>query len=238
MIMTAPFFNSASFPVQVKVFFAVITSVLLAFIIPADSVVIPAEPDLPFLATAIILEALVGIALGLVGQLVFAGIEMAGQLISLKITLSFAQIVNTVTQQKSDLVANLFSMLALLVFLSIDGEKIYINALARSFELIPVNEAQMHLAGPFMLEIANYLFIIGVQIASPFLIVLFLLDLSLAIFARIMPQANIMFIAIPVKLGLGFTLLMVVLPYLPGAFEMLFQHLFDYLLDLLGVISP
>ena len=238
MIMTAPFFNSASFPAQVKIFFAVITSVLLSFVIPAESVMISTESSLPFLATAIILEALVGIALGLVGQLVFAGIEMAGRLISLKITLSFAQIVNTITQQKSDIVGNLFSMLAILVFLSIDGDKVYLNALAKSFEVIPVNQAQMHLAGPFMLEVANYLFVIGVQIASPFLIVLFLLDLSLAIFARIMPQANIMFIAIPVKLGLGFTLLMLVMPYLPDAFEMLFQHLFDYLVEVIGVVSP
>jgi hypothetical protein len=71
-------------------------------------------------------------------------------------------------------------MVAVLVFLSIDGDKIYISALARSFELIPVNEAQIHLAGPYMLEIATYLFTIGVQIASPFIIVLFLLDVSLA----------------------------------------------------------
>ncbi|MDR8394240.1 flagellar biosynthetic protein FliR [Aliifodinibius sp. S!AR15-10] len=237
MIMTAPFFNSASFPRRVKIYFAIITSLLLSFVIPGEQVLIPEESGLPFLATAIFLEALVGVALGLVGQLVFAGIDMAGRLISLKITLSFAQIVNTMTQQKTDIVGNLFTMLAVLVFLLIDGDKVYINALARSFEVIPVNQAQVQLAGPFMLEVANYLFIVGVQIAAPFLIVLFLLDLSLAIFARVMPQANIMFIAIPIKLGLGFTLLTFVMPYLPDAFETLFQRLFDFMAEVIGVIA-
>ncbi|NIT61399.1 MAG: flagellar biosynthetic protein FliR, partial [Aliifodinibius sp.] len=78
---------------------------------------------------------------------------------------------------------------------SIDGDKVYLSALAKSFDVIPVNEANVHLAGPYMLEIATYLFVIGVQITTPFIIVMFLLDLSLAIFARIMPQANMMFIA-------------------------------------------
>jgi flagellar biosynthetic protein FliR len=238
LVMTAPFFNSAAFPARVKLSFALVISFILSFIIPADSVLIPLETGLPFLATAIILEILVGVALGLVGQLIFAGIEMAGQLISLKITLSFAQIVNTMTQQKSDVVGNLFSMLAVLVFLAMEGDKIYLSGLVKSFELIPINQAELQHAGPFMLEVANYLFIIGVQLAAPFLIVLFLLDLTLAIFARVMPQANILFIAIPIKLLLGFVLLSWLLPYMPDAFSRIFNHLYDYLIDIVGILMP
>lgn len=238
LIMTAPFFNTASFPRRVKLFFALITSFLLTFIIPEESIMMPLKTELPFLLTAIVLEALVGIAMGLVGQLVFAGIEMAGQLISLKITLSFAQIVNTMTQQQSDLIGNLFSMLAILVFLAMEGDKIYLQAVARSFELIPLYQAELKQAGPFMLEVAKYLFVIAVQISAPFLIVLFILDLALAIFARVMPQANILFLAIPIKLGLGFILLSWMMPYMPDAFEMIFRKLFQYLEQVLGIIAP
>ena len=238
LIMTAPFFNTASFPRRVKLFFALITSFLLTFIIPEESVMMPLNTEIPFLLTAIVLEALVGIAMGLVGQLVFAGIEMAGQLISLKITLSFAQIVNTMTQQQSDLIGNLFSMLAILVFLAMEGDKIYLQAVARSFELIPLYQADLQQAGPFMLEVAKYLFVIAVQISAPVLIVLFILDLALAIFARVMPQANILFLAIPIKLGLGFILLSWMMPYMPDAFEMIFRKLFKYLEQVLGIIAP
>lgn len=238
MIMTAPFFSSASFPVQIKIFFAVITSLLLSFVIPAESAAVSAESGTAFIVTAIVLEALVGIALGLIGQIIFAGLELAGSLISLKITLSFAQMVDTMTEQQNEVISNIFSMLAILIFLSIDGDKVYINALARSYEVIPVNMAEIQLTGNYMLEAATYLFIIGVQIASPFLIVLFLLDLSLAIFARIMPQANIMFIAIPVKIGIGLTLMLLILPYIPDAFEIMFRRLYDFLLELMDVIAP
>jgi flagellar biosynthetic protein FliR len=238
MIMTAPYFSSASFPAQVKLFFALITSVLLYPVIPAENVNIPPDANVIFLATTIIIEVLVGVAMGLIGQLIFAGLEMAGRLVSLKIVLGFASVVDSMTQQQSTLISNLFSMLAVLVFLSIDGDKIYINALAKSFEVLPLSQASIHLAGPYMLDVAVYIFMIAVQIASPFLVVLFLLDLSLAIFARIMPQANIMFIALPIKLGVGFVLLLLISPYLPTAFTMILQQLFDSLLKLLEVISP
>lgn len=237
LIMTAPYFNSAAFPRRVKLFMALVITFILSFVIPQESVTEPLQPELPFIITAVVLELLVGVAMGLVGQLIFAGIQMAGRLISLKITLSFAEMVDTMTQQKTDVVGNLFSMLAVLIFLSMDGDKIFINGLAKSFELIPLNQADLKQAGPFMLEVANYLFVIAVQIAAPFLVVLFILDLSLAIFARIMPQANILFIAIPIKLLLGFTLLSWMLPYIPDAFGKMFNRLFEYLVNLLGIIS-
>ncbi len=238
MIMTAPYFSSASFPAQIKLFFALITSVLLYPVIPAENVNVPTDAGFLFLSITIIMEVLVGVAMGLIGQLIFAGLEMAGRLISLKIVLGFASIVDTMTQEQSTFISNLFSMLAVLVFLSIDGDKIYISALAKSFEVIPLSQGAVHLAGPYMLEVAVYLFMIGVQIASPFLVVLFLLDLSLAIFARIMPQANIMFIALPIKLGIGFILLILVSPYFPTAFTMMLQQLFDFILNLIELLSP
>lgn len=238
LLLTAPYFSSAAFPAQVKIFFAVITSILLYPVIPAQSVMIDTQSGAVFMLTAILVEVLVGAALGMVGQIVFAGLELAGRLISLKIALGFASLVDSMTQQQSTIVSNLFNMLAILVFLSIGGEKIYLSGLVQSFEVVPLQQAQIHLAGPFMLEIATYLFVIGVQITAPFMIVLFLVDLSLAIFARIMPQANIMFIALPIKIGVGFILLYLVAPYLPVAFEMMFTRMFEFIEEFIAVIMP
>lgn len=238
MMMTAPYFSSATFPVQVKIFFALITSILLYPVIPADNVMIPLDAGSVFLGTTIIIEVLVGVAMGLIGQLVFAGLEMAGRLISLQIVLGFASVVDTMTQEQSTAVSNLFSMIAVLVFLSIDGDKVYIMALAKSFEVIPLSQAEVHLIGPYMLDTAVYLFMIAVQISSPFIVVIFIIDLALAIFARIMPQANLMFIALPIKLTVGFFLLLFVAPYLPVAFEIMIQQLFDFLNNAIEIMSP
>lgn len=236
LMMSGPYFSAAAFPKQIRLYFALVTTLLLFSVIPAEANLVTARHLEISLILAIFVEVLVGVAMGLVGQLVFAGLELAGMLISLNTGLSFANMIDTMTQKQSAVLSNIFSMLAILVFLSIDGDKIYLNALARSFEVIPLNGGNVHLAGPFMLEIATYLFVIGVQITSPFIIVIFLLDISLAIFARIMPQANLLFISLPVKFGVGIALLMMVLPYMPTAFDMLFQQLFDFLAQLMDTI--
>lgn len=238
LIMTGPFFSHGAFPRQVKLYFALITTIVMFNTIPADSVFVSFEYNNIFILQAIILELLVGMALGLVGQLVFAGLELAGTLISLNTALSFANMVDASNQKQSMIVSNLFTMVAILVFLSIDGDKMYLSALAKSFDVVPVNQAAIHLAGPYMLEIATYLFVIGVQIASPFIVVLFMIDISLAIFARIMPQANLMFIALPIKFGTGIAILIMAVPYLPTAFQMMFAHISDFLVDLLSTIVP
>lgn len=238
MVMVAPFFSSAAFPNQIKIYMSLVTTVLMFSVIPAETTFVSASSGTLFIVSAIIIEVLVGVALGLVGQLVFAGLEMAGMLISLNSALSFANMVDTMTQKQSAIVSNLFTMIAVLVFLSIDGDKVYLSGLAKSFEVVPINNADIHLAGPYMLEIATYLFVIGVQVATPFIVVIFLLDVSLAIFARIMPQANMMFIALPVKIAVGLSMLMLAIPYLPTAFEMMFLHLYDFLAEVIGIISP
>jgi flagellar biosynthetic protein FliR len=238
LFLTAPYFSSAAFPAQVKIFFALITSILLYPVIPAQNVGIDPQSGAIFMITAIFTEVLVGAALGMVGKIVFAGLELAGRLISLKTALGFASLVDSMTQQQRTIVSNLFNLLAILIFLAIGGDKIYLSGLVQSFQVVPLQQAQIEMAGPFMLELATYLFVIGVQLTAPFMIVLFLVDLSLAIFARIMPQANIMFIALPIKLGVGFILLYLVAPYLPVAFEMMFTRMFEFIEQLLMVIMP
>ncbi len=238
MIMVAPFFSAAVFPVRVKLFFALMTSFLLFPAIPAQNVMVDPESGILFMLVAIVQEVLTGVALGLVGQLVLAGLELAGRLISIQVALSFANVVDSMTQQQSAIISNLFNTLAILYFLAIGGDKVYLLGLVYSFEHIPISTAQLDMASPLFIEMATYLFITGVQIASPFLVVLFMLNVSFAIFARIMPQANIFFIALPVKIGVGMILLVLVIPYLPVAFDMLFQKMFEYLSQMIDLLIP
>jgi len=229
MVMTAPFFNVAVFPTRVKLFFAAMTSVLLFPIVPAEAVTPVMTQGAVFLLTVILVELLTGVAMGLVGQLVFAGIEMGGQLIAVQAALSFANIVDSTSEIQNTVVSNFYTTLAIIVFLTIGGDHLYLEALVYSFQIIPISGAALDLTTPHFIDLATYLFIAGVQLSAPFLIVLFMLNLSFAIFARIMPQANIFFIALPVKMGIAIIMLHMVMPYLPVAFDGMFIRLFDYL---------
>lgn len=113
-----------------------------------------------------------------------------------------------------------------------------LNSLAQSYDVVPIGQASIASVGPYFLEIATYLFIIGVQLTTPFIIVIFLIDVSLAIFARIMPQANLMFIALPIKFGVGILILMVMLPYFPSVFTTIFNHISDFIQGTIGILRP
>ena len=238
VFMTAPFFSHKAFPVQIKLYFSIVVSVMLFYVIPAEGVFVRAEEGTVTVFIAIVMEALVGIALGLIGQLIYAGIEMAGSLISLNTGLSFANMMDSSTQRQSPILSNILGMVAIIIFLGIEGDKVYITALAKSYQIVPAADHNVHLAGMYLLEIATYLFVIGVQLTSPFLVSIFIMDVAIAIFARIMPQANMMFIALPIKMGIGVAMLMLTLPYLPAAFDVIFQNMFQFMETLLGNIMP
>lgn len=237
LVGTAPFFGNQLVPVRIKAFFALALTIIMAPVMYAASPVVAASASNLQVVVLILKEILVGAAMGLTGQIIFAGIRMGGELMSVNIGLSFASVVDPVNQAQGSIVSQLFGLLAILVFLSIGGDTYYIQALARSFEIVPVGEASMALAAPVFIKMAMYLFVVGVQMAAPFIVVLFLLDLSFAIFARIMPQANIFFIALPLKLGIGIILMLLILPYTPMAFDHFFQKMWDFLWSVLQAIG-
>lgn len=229
LVGSAPFFSNGSIPMRVQLFFAVSLTVMLYPIVPVQGGGIPLDATTLEVVILVLQEVLVGVAMGLTGQLIFAGLQMGGELMSVNIGLSFASVVDPVNQSQGSIVSQLFGLLGVLVFIGVGGDGYYIRALAHSFDVVPLGEGMVTRAAPAFIEIATYLFVVGVQMAAPFIIVLFLLDLSLAIFARIMPQANIFFIALPLKLGIGMLLLILILPYAPAAFDRFFTRLWEFL---------
>lgn len=229
IIATAPFFGSDIFFQRIKLFFALLVTIVLLPAIPLAGAVIPVDIKLLELAILILKEVLVGVGLGLVGQIVFGGVQFGGQFVSIQVGLGFANIIDPQTQTQNPIFSQLFLLFGVILFLGIGGEITYIRALAHSFNTIPIGTINAAGPGPEFMEMASQIFIIGVQLASPFIVTLFLLDLAFAIFARIMPQANIFFIALPLKVGGGIIILWLIVPKLSVAFNTYFQTLFNYL---------
>lgn len=237
VVGSAPFFSNASIPVRVKALTAIALTILLYPVVPLQGASIPVDAKSLEVVIAIVKEVLVGFTMGLTGQLIFAALQMGGELMSINIGLAFASVVDPVSQNQGSIIGQLFMLLGIFIFIGIGGDTYYIKALAESFSIVPVGVVDASQAAPVFIEVASYLFIISVQMAAPFIIVLFMLDLSFAIFARIMPQANIFFIALPLKLGIGFLLLLLILPYTPLALESFFDRIWSFLDQILQSIA-
>lgn len=235
--LSAPFFNGNSIPNQIKLYAAIIFSFLILNVLVLQGFNPTLELSILEISTMVIKEILIGVALGFTGQIIFAGLDLAGSLISYQTSLSFANMVDASTQQQNSVLSNLLTTLGVLIFLGIGGEKILLNGLIKSFEIVPLGTGNVYYIGPYLLEIATFLFLIGLQITIPFILVILLIDVSLAIFARIMPQVNLMFISLPIKFGVGLILLILLIPYLPTIYEIIFTRIPEYLMEMIEVIS-
>lgn len=74
------------------------------------------------------------------------------------------------------------------------------------------------------------------KIALPMLGALFIADLALAIIARTVPQMNVFIVGMPLKIGIGLFLLMILLPLFIWMFSQVFTGLIDDLNKLLLIL--
>jgi flagellar biosynthetic protein FliR len=236
LFTAAPFFQHTSIPVRVRILLAAVMAYGLAGFVPGPLPLHATEPIALLLYVAI--EALTGIVLGLAGQFVFWSIRFAGDYIGFQMALSISQAISPADGTSSNPMSNLIAMIFLIVFLILDGHLYVLRALHASFDVIPLAGANLTTAGPLMLTWAGELFVIGLRLSAPFVMTLFLLDMTLGIFARVTPQTEIFSQSISLKLlvgiGLSFFYVQNFIPIIP---EMLNDMSVD-LMAMLEAIMP
>jgi len=158
---------------------------------------------------------LVGLAIGFAVRLVFASLEIAGELIGLQMGLSFAGFFSPATGQAQNAVASLLSVIALLMFITIDGHLMVLHALTESFRLFPMQSADaLPISLNLVTELATDMFAIALRLALPFLAVMLLINIILGVLARIAPQLNIFAVGFPLTIMVGLSVLFMLLPYI------------------------
>ena len=212
MITVAPLFGHTSIPATVKVGLGLLLSVAIA---PG----LPPLPDVaPFSGDGLLLlvqQMLIGFSMGFAMRLVFAAVELAGELAALTMGLSFSSFFDPLSQAQASSVSQFFGWLALMVFVASNLHLALLATLAKSFVALPVSAAPMGM-GPFRM-LATYggqVFALGLQLALPIIAALLVTNLALGILNKAAPQLNLFGIGFPVTLGAGFLMIAVVLPYL------------------------
>lgn len=234
--LTAVPFSVRGVPIRAKIGAAAVFAYLILMIYLH-------EPPLAAGSTAgyIILfigELLVGCTLGFITQIVFSIFRLAGHFLDVQMGLGVANVIDPEYGTQVPLLGNFQYLLALLTFLAINGHHVLITALFQSYRLLPIGE--LHYTGRLSLYISSLvgeMFVIAFKIALPVLGALLITDLVLGVIARTVPQMNVFFVALPLKIGLGMGLLLIMIPLFVWAFQTEFQRLFSNLRDLLLIIG-
>ena len=144
LVSTAPIFGETWVARRVKVAIAAMLALVLA---PT----LGPMPDVPVVSAGgvwiIIQQVLVGAAMGFTMRMVFTAVLAAGEYIGLQMGLSFASFFDPMNGGATMVVARLLNMLAMLIFLALDGHLLMLNALAESFHTLPVADAPLASGG-------------------------------------------------------------------------------------------
>jgi flagellar biosynthetic protein FliR len=214
LFMSAPVLSHRAIPARVKIGLALAVAVVVAPAAPA------AVPGIFSAAAPLLLiqQMLVGVMMGFAVKVVFAAIDLAGNVIGLQMGLSFAAFVDPVNANQTPLVGSFLNLLATLLFLALDGHLMLIASITRSFDLAPVS-AQFFagIGWERLLALGAGLFQFGLQLSLPVLATMLVINLTLGVMSRAAPQLNLFSVGFPLTALTGIVLFAVFLPNMISA---------------------
>ncbi len=220
LISASPVFGNKAVPISVKVSLGVLLAVVVAPAVPA----LPATDPMSLAGLLILVqEMLIGLAMGFSIRIVFAAVEMAGEISSLTMGLGFATFFDPNTQGRSSAISQFLALVATMAFLAVNAHLVLLAALVESFSSLPV--AALPLSGGGFKQLADWgarIFSSGVQLSLPFVAALLVTNVALGILTRAAPQLNLFGIGFPITLGVGLLVLALAMPYLALPLQNLF----------------
>tara|TARA_R110002049_G_scaffold110222_1_gene259287 strand:- start:3705 stop:4484 length:780 start_codon:yes stop_codon:yes gene_type:complete len=224
LFASAPLWSNRGIPIRVRL--AAGLAIALA--------VLPALPDMPPVPTdswdalgLLMHQVLIGVAIGFMMRLMFAAVDVAGEMIGLQMGLSFAIFFSPTTGGQTSVIAEFLGLLALLVFLALDGHLMLVGALVKSFEWLPVGAATAREGWMTIVRHAALMFAAGVMMAMPMVATLLIANIALGILTRAAPQLNLFAVGFPVTLTVGFLVLFLSLNVIGPALHRLFERGFE-----------
>ncbi|HUN68677.1 MAG TPA: flagellar biosynthetic protein FliR [Burkholderiales bacterium] len=213
LFASAPLLSHRSVPHRVKIGLAVALTLIVAPGLPPA----PAGADPAWLLAQ---QLAIGLGVGLAMQLIFAAFEVAGDLLGLQMGLSFAAFIDPQHSEQTPIVGSFLGLLAMLVFLAINGHLLMIAGIVESFHSLPPGAAAPSVADwKGLALLGGEMFRIGLHISLPVMATMLVLNLALGVLARAAPQLNLMAVGFPATILIGLLALTLTMPLLAPFLE-------------------
>lgn len=236
MVMSLPVFNSNSIPIFFKIGLAFATSMALFSILdfeppPASGAMLP-------FGIGVIGEIMIGIIIGVSVRLIFAGIQLAGQLAGYQMGMAIANVMDPSSSEQFPILAQFNQLFALLLLLATNAHHLFLRALAESYRLVP--PFGFHFSNSVMQQVVDLggnMFVIAIQVGAPIIAALLLTSVAFGLVARTVPQMNVFIVAMPLKIAVGLLFIGFSLPYLSSFLNTMFREMGKDMFMLLKAMS-
>lgn len=235
LMTSAPLISTYPIPMQVKVWFMAMVAFIMFPLVSAKlNFIVP--NNLPVLSLILIKEFMIGYIAGFVANVVFIGVEISADLVSMQMGLTASQAMNPMTGDTSPILSQAYTVLASMIFIGLNGYQWIFSAIYKTFQIIPPGY-NLALSGTFthnVIYLTSQIFIIGLSIALPIFSVLVITDVLLGFVAKMMPKMNIFMVALPVKIYLGMVLFIILIPPMCSQLQTLLEK---YLASITAVLG-
>jgi len=203
LFFMTPVLSGFSGPPVVLVLLSLGLSGLLCAALPRLPAAPPAPSDLGHFLVAAALEAALGALLAFGVHAAFAAFGLAGQILDLQIGFGAGQVFDPVTRSDTPVIGAILSIFAVVAFFAIDGHHAFLRGIAFSVRQMPPGAVDLRVAPAAVVRQFGAMFTLAVAMAAPVMFTLLLVEAGLAVLSRMLPQMNVYFVALPLKLLVG-----------------------------------
>ncbi len=212
MLFSMPLISTYPIPQQVKVWLcALVAFILFPMVASTGHFAVP--QSIPELAIYLLREFSIGYVIGFCASFLFAAVQIGGEFISIQIGVSMSQVLDPTTGQQTQIISQMYSYLAAMVFIGLNAHQWLFAALYKSFQSLPPGMDFIYSADLVsqVLHLSSSVFTIGISMILPIFCVMFVSEVLMGFMSKMMPQMNIFMVAIPLKIYVGLILMLMFL---------------------------
>lgn len=226
LLASLPVFSQRSVPMRVKVALAFFIALAAqASLAPMPAIALDSAAALAL----VVQQVLIGVALGFSVRVVFAAVELGGELIGLEMGLNFAGFFDPATASQGTASSRFFGTIVAFLFIIVNGHLAVIAALVRSFDAFPVGAEPFAFLRQLQPQVwGGEIFTLGLWIALPLVGMLLFVNLVLGLISRVAPQINIFAVGFPLTVGVGLIGMLLTLPLMQQPFTLALERMLGH----------
>jgi len=152
-----------------------------------------------------------------------AGLDMAGRLVDTQTGLNASAVFEPATANVTSLMAELLGLMFALLVIVLDLHHDLLRVISSVLTAIPPGQVSESVLLSTLAAVMTQQFLMAFMMLMPAILGLWLSEVAFALLSRSMPQANLYFLALPIKLGLGLFLILLIMPLLTQRMPLLFE---------------
>lgn len=169
-------------------------------------------------------EFLFGLLIIINFHLIYAALDYIGKMIELQMGINAAAIFDPSSGHQTGVISDLLILMTAIIFLSQNFHHTLLKGFSILLDIYPIGEFSFQtLQGYFLFGLLTQVFLLVFILASPVIVVLWLTDVAFALMSRSMPQANIYFLALPIKIAIGLLVLFFNIPLIVSHTNLIYQ---------------